>query len=90
MNILKFFGTWCNPCKVLSKAFEEAKIEHQAIDVDENEELADKYNVKSVPTVIVLNNEGEELGRFVGTRTKEQLLEELKSYEVQSSEKDNL
>ena len=90
MNILKFFGTWCNPCKVLLKAFEEAKIEHQAIDVDENEELADKYNVKSVPTVIVLNNEGEELGRFVGPRTKEQLLEELKKYEIQSSEKDNL
>ena len=57
-------------------------MEHQAIDVDENEELADKYNVTSVPTVVILNNEGEELGRFVGPRTKEQLLEEIKKYRV--------
>ena len=81
MKILKFFGTWCNPCKALAKAFEGAKIEHQDIDVDDNEELADKYHVKSVPTVIVLDNEGEELGRFVGPRTKEQLLEELNKYD---------
>lgn len=86
MNILKFFGIWCNPCKVLLKAFEKAKIEHQAIDVGENEELTDKYNVKSVPTVIVLNNEGEELGRFVGPRTKEQLLEELSKYNSTDNE----
>ena len=80
MNILKFFGIWRNPCKVLLKAFKKAKIKHQVIDVGENEELTDKYNVKSTPTVIVLNNEGEELGRFVGPRTKEQLLEELSKY----------
>ena len=86
MNILKFFGTWCNPCKVLLKAFEKAKIKHQVIDVGENEELTDKYNVKSVPTVIVLNDEGEELGRFVGPRTKEQLLEELSKYNSTDNE----
>ena len=80
MKILKFFGLWCGPCKALTKAFEEAKIEHQDNNVDGNEELADKYHVKSVPTVIVLDNEGEELGRFVGLRTKKQLLEELNKY----------
>ena len=81
MKILKFFGLWCGPCKALSKAFKDAKIEHQDIDVDENEELVDKYHIKSIPTVIVLDNEGEELGRFVGPRTKEQLLEELNKYD---------
>ena len=86
MNILKFFGIWRNPCKVLLKAFEKAKIKHQVIDVGENEELTDKYNVKSTPTVIVLNNEGEELGRFVGFKTKEQLLEELNKYKILSNE----
>lgn len=78
MKIWKFFGSWCRPCKALTKAFAKAKIEHQDIDVDKNEELAD---VKSVHTVIVLDNEGEELGRFVGPRTKEQLLEELNKYD---------
>ena len=81
MKIWKFFGSWCRPCKALTKVFTEAKIEHQDIDVDKNEELTDKYHVKSVHTVIVLDNEGEELGRFVGPRTKEQLLEELNKYD---------
>ena len=91
-KILLFKLSTCSPCKLLSRLFTQLHILKKDIvlDEDENEELADKYNVKSVPTVIVLNNEGEELGRFVGTRTKEQLLEELKNYEVQSSEKDNL
>lgn len=86
MNILKFFGTWCNPCKILTKSMNEAGIEHQSINVDENEELVEQYHIKSVPTVIVLNSEGEELGRFVGSRTKEQLLEELDKYKILSNE----
>ena len=90
MNILKFFGSWCNPCKALSKSLEDAGIEHQSIDVDENEELTKKYNVMSVPTIVILDKDDNEIGRFIGSRTKEQLLEELKKYEVQSSEKDNL
>ena len=90
MNILKFFGSWCNPCKALSKSLEDAGIEHQSIDVDENEELTEKYNVRSVPTIVVLDKDDNEIGRFIGSRTKEQLLEELKKYEVQSSKKDNL
>ena len=91
-KILLFKLSTCSPCKLLSKLFTQLHIlkEDIVLDEDENEELADKYNIKSVPTIIVLNNEGEELGRFVGPRTKEQLLEELKNYEVQSSEKDNL
>lgn len=90
MNILKFFGSWCNPCKALSKSLEDAGIEHQSIDVDENEELTEKYNVMSVPTIVILDEDDNEIGRFIGSRTKEQLLEELKKYEVQSSKKDNL
>ena len=90
MNILKFFGSWCNPCKALSKSLEDAGIEHQSIDVDENEELTEKYNVISVPTIVILDEDDNEIGRFIGSRTKEQLLEELKKYEVQSSKKDNL
>ena len=90
MNILKFFGSWRNPCKALSKNLEDAGIEHKSIDVDENEELTEKYNVMSVPTIVVLDKDDNEVGRFIGSRTKEQLLEELKKYEVQSSEKDNL
>ena len=90
MNILKFFGSWCNPCKALSKNLEDAGIEHKSIDIDENEELTEKYNVMSVPTIVILDEDDNEVGRFIGSRTKEQLLKELNKYEIQSSEKDNL
>ena len=90
MNILKFFGSWCNPCKALSKNLEDAGIEHKSVDVDENEELTEKYNVMYVPTIVVLDEDDNEVGRFIGSRTKEQLLKELKKYEIQSSKKDNL
>ena len=86
MNILKFFGSWCNPCKALSKSLEDAGIEHQSIDVDENEELTEKYNVRSVPTIVVLDKDDNEVGRFVGPRTKEQLLEELNKYRTFDNE----
>lgn len=86
MNILKFFGSWCNPCKALSKSLEDAGIEHQSIDVDENAELTEKYNVRSVPTIVVLDKDDNEVGRFVGPRTKEQLLEELNKYRTFDNE----
>ena len=44
----------------------------------------------SVPTIVVLDEDDNEVGRFIGSRTKEQLLKELKKYEIQSSKKDNL
>lgn len=86
MNILKFFGSWCNPCKALSKNLEDAGIEHKSIDVDENEELTEKDNVMSVPTIVVLDEDDNEVGRFVGPRTKEQLLEELNKYRTFNNE----
>ena len=92
-KILLFKLSTCSPCKLLSRLFTQLHILKKDIVLDEDDNadiIADKYHVKSVPTVIVLDNEGEELGRFVGPRTKEQLLEELKKYEVQSSKKDNL
>lgn len=87
-KILLFKMSTCSPCKLLSKLFTQLNIQKEEIVLDEDDNadtIADKYNIKSVPTVIVLNDEGEELGRFVGSRTKEQLLEEFKKYEVQNS-----
>lgn len=78
----------CSPCKLLSKLFTQLNIQKEEIVLDEDDNantIADKYNIKSVPTVIILNNEGEELGRFVGSRNKEQLLEELNKYKTLDS-----
>lgn len=60
MKLLQFKAVWCNPCKMQTKEFEEnpLDIELQPIDVDEdNEDLATKYKVMSIPTMILLDKD---------------------------------
>ena len=88
-KILLFKLSTCGPCKLLSKFFTQLHIhkEEVTLDKDDNADLmTDKYDIKSVPTVVILDSEGEELGRFVGFKTKEQILEELDKYKILSNE----
>ena len=74
-RILLFKLSSCGPCKTVSKSLSELsyKYKEMVIDLDDNaDSLADKYKIRSVPTILVLNNEGEELDRIVGFKTKEQ------------------
>lgn len=69
MKLLQFKAVWCNPCKQQTKEFEEnpLDIELQPIDVDEdNEDLATKYKVMSIPTMILLSDNEEILNRWTG------------------------
>lgn len=75
--LLDFFATWCGPCKMLSPILEDLKKEYENIDfykvdVDESRELAAKYHINSMPTLIFLKN-GKEIERFIGWRSKEEL-----------------
>lgn len=61
-QLLKFHATWCQPCKALSANFNRidlGDVELVEIDIDEKLELAQKYNVRSVPTLILLENNVE-------------------------------
>ncbi len=77
--IVDFWATWCGPCKMLGPVIEqvadelEGKITVGKVDVDENRDLAGKYGVMSIPTVIYFKN-GEEVKRFVGVQTKDKLI----------------
>ncbi len=77
MKILKFSASWCAPCKMLAGMIENAeldkKVEIQEIDIDENMDMARKFNVRGVPTLVVMEGEAE-LRRLTGLPTKEQLL----------------
>lgn len=68
-KLLKFHAEWCGPCKMMAPIVEEFKeksgIEVESIDVDSQFELAQKYDVQSVPTLIRVDN-GEETARIVG------------------------
>lgn len=83
--VVDFFATWCGPCKMLSPVFEELgqDMEDRAkflkVDIDKSLELARKFEVTTVPTVIVFK-EGKETDRLVGFIQKQKLEEMVKSH----------
>ena len=73
-----FNAQWCGPCKMLkpiidSIAEERKDIKVVSIDIDEEDELAEKYEVFSIPCVVVFKN-GEEVRRSVGFKQKQEIL----------------
>ncbi len=83
--VVDFFATWCGPCKMLLPVFdsigEEVKDKAQflKVDIDQSMELAHKFKVSTVPTVIVFKN-GQEMDRLVGFIPKASLKEKVESY----------
>jgi thioredoxin 1 len=84
VEVKKFFGHWCSPCKLLAPVIEEIKkemtdVKFVDVDVDENYELASKYGVRGVPTVVI-EKDGVEVKRLVGMQQKGVLVNEIKSH----------
>ena len=72
--VVDFSATWCGPCKMLSPVIHEIADEMTDVpffnvDVDDDMDIAEKYGIQSVPTVIVLKN-GEEAARSLGFKPK--------------------
>jgi|TARA_R110001592_G_scaffold39825_3_gene130928 thioredoxin 1 len=80
MKKAKYFSAvWCGPCKVFKPIMKELSDEGydiEFIDGDENQDLAVQYNIRSVPTTII-EEDGEEVSRIVGVKTKEEMVKEL-------------
>ena len=53
-TIYRFTASWCNPCKMLAKTLEnnDLGVEIIVVDIDENRELCEKYNIRGVPTLV--------------------------------------
>lgn len=76
--LMDFFAEWCGPCRMQTPIMEELekkygeRIEIKKIDVDRNMELANRYNIMVVPTII-LEKDGKEVRRWLGVTSKEEL-----------------
>lgn len=79
MKILLFTASFCGPCgrmKVLAEFISQAyqTVKYEAVDCEEKLELVEKYRVASVPTLMLVNDSGEEVRRLVGGQSQETVL----------------
>ena len=74
-KVYYFTAPWCGPCKTFGPIVEQSGISVQKVNIDNDTELAAKYGVRSVPTLIKINDLGQEIGsRIVGVRSKEDVI----------------
>ena len=82
--LVDFWATWCGPCRMLGPIIDEVAKEIgddavvAKVNVDEAQQLAAKYNVRSIPAIFVLKG-GEVVTQFVGVQDKQTLVNALKS-----------
>lgn len=82
--LVDFFAEWCGPCKTLGPILKEVKdelgdtVRIVKIDVDKNQHLANKYQVRGVPTMLLFKN-GKQLWRKSGALPKHEVLEAINS-----------
>ena len=80
-----FFATWCGPCKMIAPVLEELdqdmgkQVKIVKIDVDQNQETANKFGIMSIPTLLVMKY-GKVVDTLVGLKSKEALEEALNKH----------
>ena len=81
--LVDFYATWCGPCQMQSPIVDEVAeaVKETAkvckIDVDQAQETAGKYNVMSIPTILIFSK-GQVAEQMVGVQTKETLIQKIK------------
>tara|TARA_B110000305_G_C19430305_1_gene635919 strand:- start:1922 stop:2239 length:318 start_codon:yes stop_codon:yes gene_type:complete len=80
--VVDFWATWCGPCKAIAPILEEIaeelgdKVTICKVNVDEESDIAGKYNIRAIPTLLIFKN-GEVADQIVGLSSKQDLIKKL-------------
>ncbi len=83
--LVDFFATWCGPCRMMGPVLDNVKselgdsVEIYKVDVDEDEKLARKFGIMSIPSLFIFKD-GEQQEKHIGFWSKDEVLETLKKY----------
>ena len=78
--VVDFYADWCGPCKMLGPVMEkiseelDGKVKFTKINIDENMSIAEKYEIMSIPTIIVFEN-GNVKNTIIGLRSKQEIID---------------
>lgn len=72
ITVIDFYATWCGPCKMMTPVMEKMeekygdKIDFRKVDVEQNVELAQQYNIQSIPALVIISPNNEVIDIIVG------------------------
>lgn len=85
ITVVDFFATWCGPCRMMAPILEDVekdlggKAKFFKVDVDDNEALARKFGIMSIPTIMVFEN-GEQREKHIGLWQHDDAVDTIRSY----------